>query len=273
MYASIVVYFDGTFGQHAQDWEALRSASQSVLPMPQLETIAGYARPGERGIGYSRVGVRPFTRLATRVQADGIAFAQLLEDVAEDWPGECANCTVYFTKEDRITPAAPLHASVTTNYQVSPSWPSPTERAAVQRLCETVHGTYGFVALSHDRYEALNHGAWALSSPWEYTNSGADPVRKQRFEASLNEMARRNRFRHLMGERLRGVYWGNLLPAAIVQQVGGDAAFTLAGCEVVEWINDRVLYVQLTATFATAETTAALATLARVSQLLAAFVV
>ena len=273
MYASIVVYFDGTFGHEARDWEALRDAAQSVLPMPPLYTIAGCARPGERGIAETRCGSGPFTSLAKRVQEDGIFFASFLEDVDEDWPGECANCTVYFTKEDRITPAAPLHASVITHYRVSPSWPSPTERAAVQSLCETVHGACGFVALSHDRYEASNHGSWAQTSPWEYIKSGADPVRKQRFQASLDEMARRNRFRHLMGERLPGVYWGTLLPAPIVQHVGDSEVFTHAGCEVVEWINERVLYVQLTETLATAESAAALNTHQRVSQLLATFVV
>lgn len=137
-------------------------------------------------------------------------------------------------------------------------WPSQSEQEALRELVRTTAVQYGYIHVGTDADRA--HSEQLLMVMHE--SHRGEPA----WASDIRHLAR---WRHVFGARVRGAYWGNVLPTHLVDAIGGLEALVATGASMVERLTPDLTYVQLTPTVGEALTEAGLERMEKLRAVLA----
>ncbi len=263
IHVSLGAYSLLRFGEAAEQWTQLADAVEAVFGGPSLRFMKAFCR-GRSDIHARSLAARSTSAVSEAVRAEQIAQA-LLSNVplsqVEKVPQFTSAVVGYARRVSYYLnmPDLQLPYELGTHRVLQSVWPGASHRAALRTLLELVQTDYACIYAGSDYERALSEHTFIVTRRWPFT----EPT-----PAWIGEMSRIGSSRHEFGTRVRGAYWGNVFPAAIVAQIGGLDALRSTGAEIVEeWSNGRV-YVQLTTTVGEAVTPAGEARLARLDHVL-----
>lgn len=258
---TVSLYANATFGERAQDWTRIadlgktafawndvryvralglgkaRGTSESVLSEARLEAIA-------RGVAEKRFGT---VWLAERSAAENLVAPE---------PRNVAFLSADFhavSPDDNAPAALSRHLSMVA--EVGPLWPSNAQFDALGEMVGLMDAQYGCIWAGVDRDRARSESMLTVVRHWQ----SEEP--EWRFD-----IHHRSHRRWQFGPRVRGAYWGNLLSADVVRQLGGVEA--LQGVGAVKSFGNGTTYVQLTPTVGEALGEAGQERMARLQKLL-----
>ena len=270
MFVALALYSEGRFRSNAEAWSKMVALAPSAFAWRPIRFSRAHSLvarlPGDRA-----VSEKLFASVAAgfaEERFDGVDFYETSarEDRAtpfgENYALFTADYTIRSVSSTIFDPPNVLPCDVNLVADVGDCWPSVAERLAVCELAQTAQVRYGCIFVSADRDQASSEGSLVSHYGWP----GEVP-------AWTTEIERMARWRHLLGERVRGAYWGNFLSSAIVDAVGGRDALSSTGASIVEQLSPEITYVQLTPTVGEALGEAGLACMDKLRALVASVAV
>jgi hypothetical protein len=270
MFVAIVFYGDGRFSTKADALMRLAALAGDAFHWQPFRFARGLSRTS-RGTGNRSLSPKHVADLALKMtsgELDGIWFAERSD--ARQLTEVAHICPAFLSikiEERSFTgafgdPPNTLACTVSMVAEVSPEWPSLEERRAVLDIACVTAARYGCVFVGTDLMRARSE---SVLVPGKMMGDPDPP-----WATEIHRMAR---YRHQIGDRVRGAYWGNFLSDQLVEKVGGAAAVRATGASVFERVRDDLTYAQVTLNAGEALTDEGIARMARLRALLEPVVV
>ncbi len=241
--SSIVLYSSTRFGTQAEHWHQLADCVARLCSCPPFAHAWAYGKVGLRDVPSRQLSTAHGETLAKAVVGDRVSQVNLADVTRREAERteSMAYLSVAYNRRTAFRPSEPepqqrLPCEVMILTAIEPQWPETAQLTALKELLQIADAEYACLFVGDDTVRA--------SSEWLF--SPMIPMETRARPTWADEMQRIAFARCEFGTKVRGVYWGNVFPPDVVDQIGGIEALRATGAAIVEPLDSGRVYVQLT---------------------------